>query len=135
VKPDLVAPGNRIFSIQDPGATLELADKQDIVPLGSLLKNSNSPAPSSTYFILSGTSMSTAAVSGAVATLLSSSGNQNLTPDQVKARLMKTASKFPKNSRALITDSTTGQVFHIVYDAFTVGAGYLDLDSALVSKD
>ena len=78
--------------------------------------------------------MSTAAVSGAVATLLSSSGNQNLTPDQVKARLMKTASKFPKNSRALITDSTTGQVFHIVYDAFTVGAGYLDLDSALVSN-
>ena len=51
----------------------------------------------------------------------------NLTPDQIKARLMKTASKsFPRSS------IINGQL--IQYDMFTVGAGYLDLDAAIRSS-
>src|ERR1035437_1454974 len=73
--------------------------------------------------------MATGVTSGAVAALL---GNQNLTPDQVKARLMKSATKnFPQTST--ITDPTDDQTFNIQYDIFTVGAGYLDLDAALAS--
>ena len=58
--------------------------------------------------------------------------SQNLTPDQVKARLMLTATKnFPQSS--VITDPTTDQTFTVQYDIFTVGAGYLDLDAAMAS--
>jgi serine protease AprX len=44
------------------------------------------------YFQLSGTSMATPAVAGAVALILQE--QNSLTPDQVKARLMKTARKM-----------------------------------------
>ena len=134
VKPDLVAPGNKIFSIRVPGSTLETAFPGDIVPLGSYV-NSPSSGMVSQYFMLSGTSTAAAATSGAVATLLSSHGNQNLTPDQVKARLMLTASKLPRTA-VTITDTTTtpAQTFTVVYDIFTVGAGYLDLDAAIASS-
>jgi serine protease AprX len=130
VKPDLVAPGNRIFSILDPGATLPTAESANVVPLASYVKSPSSGQTSS-YFILNGTSMAAGVTSGAAAVLLA---QQNLTPDQVKARLMKTATKtFPQNS--VITDPTSGQTFTIQYDIFTVGAGYLDLDAALASHD
>jgi hypothetical protein len=53
----------------------------------------------------------------------------HLTPDQVKARLMKTASKtFPTLSTA--TDPTTGISYTSYYDIFTVGAGYVDIYAA-----
>jgi len=78
VKPDLVAPGNLIFSILVPGATLENEQSANVAPLASYIK---SPAgQASGYFVLSGTSMATAAVSGAVASLLSTPANANLTP-------------------------------------------------------
>jgi serine protease AprX len=80
IKPDLVAPGNRIFSILAPGTTLAANANATIV--GS-------------YLVLSGTSMSAAVTSGAAATLISL---ESLTPDQVKARLMKTATKLPNVS-------------------------------------
>jgi RNase adaptor protein for sRNA GlmZ degradation len=58
------------------------------------------------YFNLNGTSMATAVVSGAAAVLLQKF--PSLTPDQVKARLMKTATKtFPGQSTA--TDPATGK--------------------------
>src|ERR1039458_3712483 len=48
--------------------------------------------------------------------------NPALTPDQVKATLMQTASKtFPQYST--YTDPTTGVTYNDQYDAFTVGAG------------
>ena len=130
VKPDLVAPGNLIFSIRIPGSTLDLAEPTNAAPLSAYV---TSPAgQAQNYFVLSGTSMAAAATSGAVASLLSTSANANLTPDQVKARLMLTATKnFPQYS--IITDSITGQKFDVAYDIFTVGAGYLNLDAAIAS--
>jgi serine protease AprX len=53
-----------------------------------------------------------------------------LTPDQVKARLMKTATKFPQTSTTSF-DAATGYQWTSQYDVFTVGAGYLDTTAAL----
>ncbi len=54
----------------------------------------------------------------------------SLTPNQVKARLMKTATKaFPLSTSWV--DPATGLTQVIQYDLFTVGAGYLDLWAAL----
>jgi len=76
--------------------------------------------------------MATPVVSGAAALLLQE--NPNFTPDQVKARLMKTASKsFPAYS--IVTDPTTGITYTDYYDIFTIGAGYLDIGAALSSGD
>ena len=75
-KPGLVAPGSNIVSLS-PGnnSTLAVQHPANIV-------NSN-------YFRMSGTSMSAAVTSGAVALLLQN--EPNLNPDQVKYRLMATA--------------------------------------------
>ena len=84
------------------------------------------------YFVLSGTSMATPVVASAAAALLDK--NSSLTPDQIKARLMKTASKsFPVSSVAV--DPATGISYTSYYDIFTVGAGYLDLSAALANND
>lgn len=130
VKPDIVAPGNMMISVLDSSnATLVKAFPGNIVAPGSYSNNANG-APA--YFILSGTSMAAPVVSGAVALLLQK--NASLTPDQVKARLMKSAYKtFPRYSTA--TDPTTGQRYTSQYDIFTVGAGYLDIQAALSSID
>jgi serine protease AprX len=79
------------------------------------------------YYELSGTSMATPVVSGAVALMLQQ--NSALTPDQVKSRLMKTAWK----GFTQYTDShdSYGNLYNNEYDLFTYGAGYLDVDSAL----
>ncbi len=90
VKPDVVAPGNRIISLYSPAETLNQLYSGNEIPDYLYEVNGNSN-PSGTYFILSGTSMSTAVVSGAAAILLEQ--NPNLAPDQIKARLMKTAYK------------------------------------------
>ena len=71
-------------------------------------------------------------VSGAAALLLQKS--PSLTPDQVKARLMKTAYKnFAPYSTA--TDPVTGQTYSSQADIFTVGAGLLDIQGALSNTD
>jgi serine protease AprX len=79
VKPDLVAPGNKIFSILDPGSTLVTTGEGTIVPLGSYVASPKSGQVSN-YLILNGTSMAAGVTSGAAAALLA---QQNLTPDQV----------------------------------------------------
>src|ERR1700722_9251745 len=130
-KPDLVAPGNLLVSLEAPGSTLYTAYPANQVPY-SYYVNGGSTAPSSNYFTLSGTSMATGVVSGVVADLLQKSPGLN--PDQVKARLMKTAWKsLPAFSST--TDPTTGITYTDQYDVFTVGAGYIDVEAALSNTD
>jgi len=131
-KPDLVAPGNLVIStLASTSAAIYSLFPQDQVPMSSY-SYSGGNAPSSFYFTLSGTSMATPVVSGAAALLLQQ--NSSLTPDQVKARLMKTAYKtFPRSSTAV--DPVTGIQYTSQYDIFTVGAGYLDIQAALSNQD
>jgi serine protease AprX len=79
-----------LVSLAAPGSTLYNENPANQVPNSFYTVNGTS-APSSKYFTLSGTSMATGVVSGVVADLLQQS--PSLTPDQVKARLMKTAWK------------------------------------------
>ena len=123
VKPDLVAPGNRMVSLRVNGSTLDTTYPQyEVSP-----NNGNSAK----YYVLSGTSMATPVVSGAVALMLQQ--NPALTPDQVKARLMKTAWKgFNQFSWSL---DGWGNQYNNEYDLFTYGAGYLDVNAALGNSD
>jgi serine protease AprX len=130
VKPDIMAPGNHVVSLLAAGSTLA-ADPANAVPMSYYTWSSSNTA-SNKFMMLNGTSMATPVVSGAVADMLQ--GQPSLTPDQVKARLMKTAYKtFPTSSTAV--DPVTGQSFTSQYDLFTIGAGYLDIAAALADRD
>jgi serine protease AprX len=123
VKPDLVAPGNRMVSLRVPGSTLDATFPQyEVAP------NNGNPAQ---YFVLSGTSMATPIVSGAAALILQQ--NPSMTPDQVKARLMKTAWK--NVGQFTSSSDFRGNFYNNEYDIFTYGAGYLDINSALGNTD
>jgi serine protease AprX len=123
VKPDIMAMGNNVVSLAAPGATLETAHPQSLVT-GSDGNND--------YFRLSGTSMATPAVSGAIALMLEQ--DSSLTPDQVKARLMKTAYKsFPRSSVSWVPHLSRN--FTEFYDLLSVGSGYLDVQAALANHD
>jgi len=99
IKPDLVAPGRNIIArLVNTNMGMAKAHPANVI--------------SNTYFKMSGTSVSAPMVSGAVAILLQS--EPNLTPDQVKYRLMSTANK-----------SWNG------YDATRAGEGYLDILAAV----
>src|SRR5208337_1039281 len=128
-KPDLVAPGNRIISLLDKGSTLDVNNPAlEEAPDDSALCTGTCPT---SYFRLSGTSMSTPVVSGAVALMLQN--DPTLTPDTVKARLMKTAWKsFQQYSSSY---DVSNNRYDNQYDLFTYGAGYLDVDAALGSTD
>ena len=145
-KPDLVAPGNLVVSTTVPGTyvyannsytyvynTLWNNYPSDVqIPQAYLDPIANPYDRSGSYFRLNGTSMAAPVVSGAAVLLIQKT--PSLTPDLVKARLMKTASKqFPASSQA--TDPTTGVTYTTYYDAFTVGAGYLDIAAALQNND
>ena len=81
-KPDLVAPGRRIVSLRVPGSALDTLFPDRVVTAQN----------GATYIRLTGTSMSTPVVSGAVALLLER--RPDLTPDQVKALLTQTAQPY-----------------------------------------
>jgi serine protease AprX len=131
VKPDLVAPGNLLISTETSNTALYANEPANLVPNFDYIYGGSSQ-PSKSYFQLSGTSMATGVVSGVVADLLQA--HPNLTPDQVKARLMKTAGKtFPSSSS--VFDPQTGNTYVSNYDIFTVGAGYVDLGAALNNTD
>jgi serine protease AprX len=118
-----MAPGSAIVSLAAPGATLEAAYPNDVVA------GTDGKAD---YFTLSGTSMATPAVAGAAALLLEE--QSTLTPDQVKARLMKTAYKMGMFS-------TSAYVPHLFmsfvdfYDLFSVGSGLLNVQAATANTD
>src|SRR6266567_1571658 len=132
VKPDIVAPGNQVVSLVSPNSQLPKTYSAVDVYLPEYVAKTTKSTVSANYMRLSGTSMATPVVSGAAALLLQQ--NPNLTPDQVKARLMKTASKnFPVDST--VTDPTTGITYTDYYDIFTIGAGYLDIAAALSNSD
>jgi serine protease AprX len=99
-KPDLVAPGRNIISL--------LASTTSTVYLEHPTHRVDDY-----YFRMSGTSMSTPMVTGAVALMLQR--NPNLNPDQVKYRLMSTArSNWP------------------AYNVAKAGAGYLNTFDAVM---
>jgi serine protease AprX len=83
VKPDVVAPGTRLVSLESPDSYL--ATHYPNWHIAGSGRNA--------YFRLSGTSMATAVVSGGVALLLDA--NDNLTPGQVKVALQMGASFVP----------------------------------------
>ncbi|HEY1939306.1 MAG TPA: S8 family serine peptidase [Candidatus Angelobacter sp.] len=131
VKPDVVAPGNLLVSTETSNTTLYKTETGNQVPYSAYIYGGSS-SPSAFYFELSGTSMATGVVSGVVADLLQA--HPLMTPDQVKSRLMKTASKtFPSTSS--VYDATSGITYTSQYDIFTVGAGYVDLSAALASTE
>jgi serine protease AprX len=99
-KPDLVAPGRMIIGLLPDNDKLNMG------------RSHSSNRLDTTYFKMSGTSVSAPMVSGAVAILLQD--EPNLTPDQVKYRLMATADK-----------NWAG------YDAASAGAGYLNIYNAV----
>ena len=108
-KPDLVAPGRRIVSLRVTGSALDVLFPDRVVIA----------ANGSTYLRLSGTSMATPVVSGAVALLLQS--RPNLTPDQVKAILVGTTQPYGQDSGGALPDPTAG------------GSGLLDALAAVQS--
>ena len=129
VKPDLVAPGNRIISLYQAASWLDVTYPGNAVAKSVYMNDNGKSAPA--YFELSGTSMATPMVAGAAALMIQQ--NPALTPDQVKARLMQTATKFaPGYSTA--TDPVSGITYTSEYDIFTIGAGYLNIPAALSSS-
>ncbi len=136
VKPDLVAPGNRIVSLASPGSNLVSSILSlNVQPITtcilSWLGNNCTTGVSGKYIRLSGTSMATPIVAGAAALMLQK--DPTLTPDTIKARMMKTAWKgYPGNSWA---SDAKGRSYFSQYDAFTIGAGYLDVYASLRNTD
>ncbi len=103
LKPDLVAPGNRLVAAI-PKTSM----------LGKLLQQRRRSCLSSAcedgYLEMSGTSMAAPMVTSAVALMLQK--DPSLTPATVKARLMRSARKLP-------------------IEPTSIGAGVLDIDAAL----
>jgi serine protease AprX len=131
VKPDIVAPGNRIISLETTKSTILAGSGVNLIPY-SYYQNPANKGTSADYYKLSGTSMAAPMVSGAAALMLQK--DASLTPETIKARLMKTATKsFPVSSTA--TDPVSGIRYNSQYDIFTIGSGYLDVWAALNSKD
>lgn len=131
VKPDLVAPGNNVVSLMAPNCTIASQFPQTLVP-NSYYQVNAAPGNSTDYFRLSGTSMATPVVAATAALMLEK--QPTLTPDQVKARLMKTATKiFPPYVTNY--DAINHFAFNLQSDIFAVGAGYLDTNAALNSTD
>src|SRR5438552_3209637 len=91
-KPDLVAPGRRLVSLRVPGSALDTLFPDRVV----VAQNG------STYFRLTGTSMATGVVSGAAALLLQR--RPSLTPDQLKALLVRTTQPYGWDSGQALPD-------------------------------
>ena len=123
MKPDIIAPGNKVISLDARGSTLDnYAGGVNDIPYSSYVEpwamsTFSLSGNSADYFQLSGTSMASPVVAGAAALLLQA--NPSLSPDTVKARLMLSADKW------YAPDGTQ--------DPLTYGAGYLNIPAALAS--
>ena len=132
VKPDLAAPGNRVVSLLSSNSTLSAGyPSLNVFPCNFTRSQCNSSYGAPQYFRLSGTSMATPVVSGAAALLLQQ--NPGLTPDQVKARLMKTAWKG--YGHYINETDSHGFGHSLQHDLFALGAGFVDVAAALSSTD
>lgn len=114
VKPDLLAPGNKIVAPSRGNSKLT-----SLMPVGRVKGCNSGKDCDKAYIEMSGTSMATPVVSAAVAMMLEK--DPSLSPNTIKARLMRSARK--------IDDEPTA-----------VGAGLLDIDAAMnewgiVTKD
>jgi serine protease AprX len=115
MKPDIVAPGNRVISANAPSSYLADTYGSTNGIFWSAYRTNGADVTSTRYFVLSGTSMAAPVVSGAAALMLEK--DPTLTPDAIKARMMISASRWSH------PDGGT--------DPCTFGAGYLDIPAAL----
>ncbi len=130
VKPDLMAPGNSIISLQASGSKLAQSYPANRPAVSSYWPWAT--GASLYYFRLSGTSMATPIVAGAAALMVDR--DPTLTPDMVKARMMKTARRGMARTVS-VYDSATAKWYAVTHDAFTVGAGILDISAAFNSTE
>ena len=138
LKPDIMAPGNKITSLLSPGSTLAgLAPTSAVVNPTTICDvttqtNCGATAVGAQYLQLSGTSMAAPVVSGAAALMFQK--DPTLTPDTIKARLMKDAWKgYPAHGNSWAHDIWK-RSYMAQYDAFTIGAGYVDVQASLADS-
>ena len=97
-KPNLVAPGISIVSVRDPNSTID--QQHPAARVGD------------SYFKGTGTSQSAAIVSGVAALLIQR--NPLLSPDQVKATLMRTATRLPNQPGSGAGEVNAGAAVNLV---------------------
>lgn len=113
LKPDLVAPGSAIVSLRAVGSAIDTTHPELVLKTGDYSAAQPRDAAGA-YLTLSGTSLAAPLVAGAAALMLQQ--DPQLTPADVKSRLMLTAGKDG-------------------YLPFETGAGYLDVQAALTSTE
>ncbi len=114
VKPEVLAPGGHVIGTMPNNAN------QTTTLTSEIFGNSANTAMPYTLFPLSGTSQAAAVTSGAVALLLQQ--NPSLTPDQVKCKLMASASPAVNPSN------------HLAYSVFQQGAGMINVQAATTTS-
>ena len=117
-KPELVAPGRNLISL--------LASTD-----ATAYKDHPKHRVDDFYFRMSGTSMSAPVVSGAIALLLQD--EPNLTPDQIKYRLMATANSSWSGYDAAKAGTGTVDIYAAVYGTTTDSANQGITPSQLLS--